>query len=77
MDSSPEATVVTEDHQHTSNPPLVTSNTRLTRALGQLLFWIVILQFISALFFFGICVNWQIPTWIPYSAIRAIHFFVG
>ena len=56
---------------------LVTSNTRLTRGTGQLLFWLIILQFISSLFFFGICVNWEIPTWIPYSLVRAIHFFVG
>jgi hypothetical protein len=57
--------------------PIVTSNTRLTRSAGRLLFWLVLLQFFSALAFFGICVNWQMPVWIPYSLIRALHFFIG
>lgn len=60
---------------HDSEAPFVTSNTRLTRSIGAALFWLVILQFISAIFFFGICVNWGVP--LPYSAIRAVHFFVG
>jgi DMSO/TMAO reductase YedYZ molybdopterin-dependent catalytic subunit len=63
----------------TTNPegPLVTSNTRLTRSAGRVLFWLVILQFFSALVFFGICVNWATPLWLPYSLVRALHFFVG
>jgi hypothetical protein len=60
-----------------SASPLVTSNTRLTRSVGRVLFWLVIFQFFSALLFFGICVNWAMPLWIPYSLVRAIHFFVG
>ena len=59
----------------THEAPFVTSNTRLTRSIGQWLFWLVILQFVSAFFFFGICVNWGLR--LPYSAIRAAHFFVG
>ncbi len=61
----------------TQATPLVTSNTRLTRSIGMVLFWLVILQFFSAVLFFGICVNWEMPSWFSYSFIRAIHFFVG
>ena len=61
----------------TGESPLVTSNTRLTRSVGRLLFWLVIIQFFSALLFFGICVNWSVPLWVPYSLVRAAHFFVG
>src|SRR5947209_6101078 len=57
--------------------PLVTSNTRFTRSIGMVLFWLIILQFFSALLFFGLTANWQVPTWLPYSLTRAIHFFVG
>jgi len=63
--------------QPEKHAPLITSNTRLTRSIGLALFWLVMLQFLSALFFFGICVNWAMPTWLPYSLVRAIHFFVG
>ncbi|HKY04511.1 MAG TPA: molybdopterin-dependent oxidoreductase [Blastocatellia bacterium] len=55
----------------------VTTNTRFTRSLGAVLFWLVILQFFSALLFFGVCVNWEMPRWLPYSFTRAVHFFVG
>ncbi|HVG21590.1 MAG TPA: hypothetical protein VNI02_21315, partial [Blastocatellia bacterium] len=57
--------------------PVVTANTRLTRSTGAALLWLVILQFFSALLFFGICVNWEMPAWISYSFVRALHFFVG
>jgi DMSO/TMAO reductase YedYZ molybdopterin-dependent catalytic subunit len=56
---------------------VVTGNTRFTRSVGAALFWLVILQFFSALLFFGICVNWEMPAWISYSFVRAVHFFVG
>lgn len=56
---------------------VITSNTRLTRSAGKVLFWLVLVQFFSALLFFGICVNWAMPTWISYSFIRAAHFFIG
>jgi hypothetical protein len=57
----------------TTNPegPLVTSNTRLTRSAGRVLFGLVILQFFSALVFFGICANWATPLWLLYSLERA------
>jgi len=57
--------------------PLVTGNTRLTRLVGRVLFWLVILQFFSAFLFFGLDVNWRLPVWIPYGFIRAIHFSIG
>src|SRR5215213_1278899 len=57
--------------------PAVTGNTRFTRSTGAVLFWLVILQFFSALLFFGICVNWEMPAWISYSFVRALHFFIG
>jgi Oxidoreductase molybdopterin binding domain len=55
----------------------LTSNTRLTRSLGALLFWLVLAQFFSAVLFFGVCVNWPMPEWLPYGFTRAVHFFVG
>ena len=70
-----------EQDKHAPEPvghaPVVTGNTRLTRSLGAVLFWLVLAQFFSAVLFFGVCVNWPLPAWLSYSFTRAVHFFVG
>ncbi|MGH9943974.1 MAG: molybdopterin-dependent oxidoreductase [Pyrinomonadaceae bacterium] len=72
MEPLPDQRPVAPPHQ-----TVVTENTRLTRSLGAVLLWLVALQFFSALLFFGLCVNWEMPAWLPYSFVRAVHFFVG
>src|SRR5712671_6332232 len=69
--------VTTVSTEAPEKSPLVTGNTRLTRLVGRVLFWLVILQFFSAFLFFGLDVNWRLPVWIPYGFIRAIHFSIG